>query len=68
MWRPAYRTHMQSREVEEGFSGGAGSARTALRAGWLKATMTVDEMKAMLIEQEPCADHCQIVANSKRPS
>jgi hypothetical protein len=31
---------MQSREVEEGFSGGAGSARTALRAGWLKATMT----------------------------
>jgi hypothetical protein len=26
--------------------------RTALRAGWLRATMTVDEMEAMLIEQE----------------
>ncbi len=42
--------------------------RTALRAGWLRATMTVDEMEAMLIEQEPWADHCQIVASSKRPS
>jgi hypothetical protein len=26
--------------------------RTALRAGWLRATMTVDEMEAMLMEQE----------------